>query len=112
MPTRIISNVCGDFKVYGKEDEFCAAYTTIQVPYLIFVSMAWGEEVLLHNYEVGKKIIPNDIELPETLVWQLNLLHKQRFEEANQAMSDEQRAKITQMICKNLGIVVPEERHE
>lgn len=112
MQTRIISNVCGDFKVYGKEDEFCAAYTTVQVPYLIFVSMAWGEEVLLHNYEVGKRIIPNDIELPETLVWQLNLLHKQKFGEANQAMSDEQRVKITQMICKNLGIVAPGERHE
>lgn len=111
MPTRTISNVCGDFKVYGKENEFRAAYTTVQVPYLIFVSMAWGEESLLHNYEIGKKIIPNDIELPETLVWQLDFLHKQKFEEANQAMSDEQREKITQMVCKNLGIEVPDEEH-
>ncbi len=111
-PTRIISNVCGDFKVYGKENEFRAAYTTVQVPYLIFVSMAWGEESLLHHYEIGEKIIPNDIELPETLVWQLDLFHKQKFEEANQAMSDKQRQKITQMVCKNLGISLPDHKHK
>lgn len=111
MSSRIISNVCGDFKVYGKENEFLAAYTTVQVPYLIFISMAWGEEPLLHNYEAGKKIVPNDIELPETLVCQLNLLHIQKFEEANQAMTDKQRDKIIQMICKNLGIEVPNKEH-
>ena len=46
-----------------------SAFSTTQIPYLLFLSMVWGEEKLLADYEIGKKIVPADFQLPETLNW-------------------------------------------
>ena len=50
--------------------------------------MVWGEEKLLADYEIGKKIVPADFQLPETLNWQLDEFHINKFGDADQALSD------------------------
>lgn len=100
IPTRKISNVCSDFQVFGPENCFSSAFSTTQVPYLIFVSMVWGEEEMLADYEVGRKIVPADIEIPETLTEQLDKFHVHMFEDANKALSDSQKEKIERLVSK------------
>ena len=80
IPTHKISNVGADFQVFGPENRSFSAFSTTQVPYLLFLSMAWGEEKMLADYEVGRKIIPADTELPETLKEQLGKFHNHMFE--------------------------------
>ena len=106
IPTHRISNVGFDFRVFGGEDSFDSAFTTSQVPYLLFISMVWGEEEMLADYEVGKKIVPADIQLPKTLTEQLDKFHENMFGNANKILSDVQREKIESRVSsKTRGTV-------
>lgn len=109
FPTRKISNVGFDFHTFDLENSFCSAFSTTQVPYLLFMSMVWGEEKLLADYEVGKIIVPTDIQLPKSLNWQLDEFHINKFGDADKALSDSQRKKIeNRLSAKTKGVVSSE----
>lgn len=75
--------------------------------------MVWGEEKLLADYEIGKKIVPADFQLPETLNWQLDEFHINKFGDADQALSDSQREKIEDLVsAKTKGVVSVESLSE
>ena len=103
FPRRVFDNVCPDFHVYGEPDSFTKAFVFVQVPYLIFVSMLWGELEGMEAFEVGNTITPTDIQLPESLTWQLDKIHKKDFKKADAALSDKQRADIEKRVRKSLG---------
>ena len=113
FPTRRISNIGFDFHPFGPENSFRSAFSTTQIPYLLFLSMVWGEEKLLADYEIGKKIVPADFQLPETLNWQLDEFHINKFGDADQALSDSQREKIEDLVsAKTKGVVSVESLSE
>lgn len=103
IPRRVFDNVCPDFHVYGEPDSFTKAFVFVQVPYLIFVSMLWGELEGMEAFEVGNIITPTDIDLPESLKWQLDKIHKEDFKKSDAALSDKQRADIEKRVRKSLG---------
>ena len=73
---------------------------------MLFISMVWGEEEMLADYEVGKKIVPADIQLPKTLTEQLDKFHENMFGNANKILSDVQREKIESRVSsKTKGTV-------
>ena len=95
-PPRVFNNVIFDFHAYGEENSFKSAFSFIQVPYLIFISMVWGEECALENNQLGKQIESKELELPDNLKWQLDHIHKEKFEEIRAKISKEQNNKIYQ----------------
>lgn len=102
--TRIFNNVLSGFHAYGSENSFTSAFPLIQVPYLIFISMVWGKEDEICEYELGKKIETKDSTLSKNIINQLNELHISRFAEIDSMLSNEQRKKTEYRVKKKLGI--------
>lgn len=94
FPRRVFDCVCPDFHVYGNVNSFKEAFIVVQVPYLIFVTMTWGELSDMSAFQVGNVIQAENTELSKELVWQLDEIHKEQFNKANEKISDRQKEEI------------------
>lgn len=100
---RIIDNAGFECRTFDKDDAFKFGFTFAQVPYYIFITSMWGETEAMKQYRLGKIIKPYKGNLPKNISTILLNNHINRFLEADDKLSDNQRETIYKLALKKIS---------
>lgn len=98
-PLRVKNNILNDFHFYSDGNKR-TAYVFVQVPYLILLTEVFGDKKCLKANKIGRTIMPRDTRLPDSIIWQLDRLHKEEAAKMVSKMNDTQK-KMLKDLYKN-----------